>query len=645
MENILRKILVGLTAARVAVLFIFHLIVFASCYILAWLVRFEFDIPDAFLPHLESSLPWVIGVQLLVGIVFGFYRGWWRYVGISDVLRLVAGTTVSLGILLAIWYVQPVFDVLVPLQGVSRAALLIHWSLTLLSLFGARVFVRVSRDRSSVPAERRNVLIVGAGDAGEALAREIQHRPNLGVRIVGFVDDQTAKWNSNIRGIKVYGPIKNIERIAERTGAEEVFLAIPNASGRRLREIIHHIADAKLKFKTVPGMEQLVSGRASLAELRALNVEDLIRRTEIFLPGDPVRELFQGRRVLVTGAGGTIGTELSKQIAQLNPKSLTMLDRSELALYELGLSMNGLSEPSRPGFEYVLLDIRDTASLEILLRETQPEIVIHAAAHKHVPLGEANPVEYVRNNTLATRRFAELCEAQGVERFIFISSDKAINPTNVMGASKRAGEILLSDYQNQARMTISSVRFGNVLGSSGSAIPLFLRQIAEGGPVTVTHPDATRYFLRLSEAISLVLQAATFGENGSVLMLDMGDPIRIADVARDLIHLSGRSSEEIQIVFTGLRPGEKIVEEVRLQGETFELTPHPQIVITKAPQPPAHLIANAIAELNSLDYLSAPSVLSLLRQLIPEYDCGNPPREVSRPMTAVVALPDQTVLI
>lgn len=645
MENILRKILVGLTAARVAVLFFFHLIVFASCYILAWLVRFEFDIPDEYLPHVESSLPWVVGVQLAVGVLFGFYRGWWRYVGITDVLRLVAGTTVSLGILLAVWYAQPIFNTTAPLHGVSRAALLIHWSLTLLALFGARIFVRVSRDRSSVPAERRNVLIVGAGDAGEALAREIQHRPNLGVRIVGFVDDQTAKWNSHIRGIRVYGPIKNIERIAKKTGAEEVFLAIPNASGRRLREIIHHIADAKLRFKTVPGTEQLVNGRASFAELRPLNVEDLIRRTEISLPGDPVRQLFHGRRVLVTGAGGTIGTELSKQIAQLEPKCLTMVDRSELALYELGLVTSGISEPPRAGFEHVLLDIRDRESFEALLRERRPEIIIHAAAHKHVPLGEANPVEYVRNNSLATRQLAELCESYGVERFIFISSDKAINPTNVMGASKRAAEIFLSDYQRQARMMISSVRFGNVIGSSGSAIPLFLRQIADGGPVTVTHPDATRYFLRLSEAISLVLQAATFGENGSVLMLDMGDPIKIADVARDLIHLSGRSAEEIQIVFTGLRAGEKVAEELRLHGETFESTPHPQIVITKAPQPPPHVVANALAQLNSLDYLSAPRVLSILRQLIPESDRESPSAPASPMMPAIAALPDRTVLI
>lgn len=645
MENILRKILVGITAARVAVLFTFHLVVFASCYILAWLIRFEFDIPDEFLPHLESSLPFVIGVQLIVGIAFGFYRGWWRYVGMSDVLRLVAGTTVSLVVLVSVWYTQPVLDVWVPLQGVSRAALLIHWSLTLLALFGARVFVRVSRDRSSVPAERRNVLIVGAGDAGEALARELQHRPNLGVRIVGFVDDQTAKWNSQIRGVKVFGPIKSIARIAERTGADEVFLAIPNASGRRLREIIHHIAEAKLKFKTVPGMEQLVSGGASLAELRALNVEDLIRRTEIFLPGDPVRNLFSGRRVLVTGAGGTIGTELSRQIARLEPKSLIMLDRSELALYELGLSMSRSPEPSKTEFEHILLDIRDTISLEALLREKPPEIVIHAAAHKHVPLGEANPVEYVRNNALATRQLAELCASHGVERFIFISSDKAINPTSVMGASKRAAEIFLSDYQRQSTMILSSVRFGNVIGSSGSAIPLFLRQIADGGPVTVTHPDATRYFLRLSEAISLVLQAATFGENGSVLMLDMGDPIRIADVARDLIHLSGRNSDEIQIIFTGLRPGEKIAEEVRLQGETIELTPHPQIVITRAPQPPAHVVSTAIAQLRSLDYLSDSRVVSILRQLIPEYDCETAPNQVRQMVSAVAGLPDQTVLI
>ncbi|HUO84451.1 MAG TPA: polysaccharide biosynthesis protein, partial [Thermoanaerobaculia bacterium] len=347
---------------------------------------------------------------------------------------------------------------------------------------------------------------------------------------------------------------------------------------------------ADLTFKTIPGIDHLVTGRVHVTQLRPVNIEDLIRREKIDLPGDRVRQLFKGRRVLVTGAGGTIGAELASQILDFEPETLHLVERSEYALYQVDKRIHTERGWLAPLVRRHLLDIRDADSMRNLLGSTRPQIVLHAAAHKHVPLGEENAAEYARNNTFATRRLAELCEERGVERFVFISTDKAINPTSVMGASKRAAEILLMDLAGTSRMKVTAVRFGNVLGSSGSVVPLFMEQIEAGGPVTVTHPDVTRYFLRTSEAISLVLQAAALGDrnHGCIMMLDMGEPIRIADLAHHLIELSGR--DDVEIAFTGLRPGEKLFEEIRLDGESAEPTAHPQIVITKNSSPDQQVV-------------------------------------------------------
>ncbi|HXG58485.1 MAG TPA: nucleoside-diphosphate sugar epimerase/dehydratase [Thermoanaerobaculia bacterium] len=595
--SIFEKLLVRLPAARVAALFVFHAVVFSAGYVFAWLLRFEFDLPAEYTSLLKTTLPAVVSVQLLVGVFFGFYRGWWRYVGMADVIRLVFGLTTSLVVLVILWYAGTMFGMPERYIRGSRVVLLIDWAFVLLALFGVRVMIRVGRDRfrpMEVPATVKKVLLIGAGDAGETLAREIEHRPQLGMKVVGFVDDQRAKWGSHIRGIRVYGPIADIPRLADELQADEALIAIPSASGKRIREIIRYLAQADLQFKTIPGIDHLVSGKVHVSQLRPVNVEDLLRRERIQLPGDPVRELFKGKRVLVTGAGGTIGSELASQILQFEPERLALVERSEFALYEVKKRLAREVPWAAAGISGSLIDICDTSIIDALLAREKPQIVLHAAAHKHVPLGEENPGEYLRNNTLATRTLAELSTRHGVERFVFISTDKAINPTSVMGATKRAAEILLLDHARNSRMSVTIVRFGNVIGSSGSVIPLFMEQIAAGGPVTVTHPDVTRYFIRTSEAISLVLQAATLGNGGHVFMLDMGEPIKIVDLARDLIRLSNHTEDEIPVTFTGLRPGEKLFEEIRLEGEEIHPTIHPQIVITEAPQPDPAEIARAL---------------------------------------------------
>ena len=642
-STVFETFLLHVAAARVAILFAFHVLVFAACYSFAYLVRFEFAIPQEFNATFKWSLPVVVGVQLLIGIIFGFYRGWWRYVGMGDVIRLVFGLTSALSILLGLWYVGPIFGIDKQFTNSPRGVLLIDWAFSLLSLFGTRVLIRVGRDRfrSAEPSveEKKRVLIIGAGDAGEALAREIEHRPQLGMKVAGFVDDQRAKWGSHIRGIKVVGPIGDIAQIADDLDADEALLAIPSASGKRMREIIHHVSAADLRFKTIPGIDQLVSGKVQVSQLRPVNVEDLLRRARIDLPGDPVRELFRGKRVLITGAGGTIGSELASQVLQFEPESLALVERSEYALYEVRKRLAREAAWVPATITSNLVDICDGEIVDALLARHKPHIVIHSAAHKHVPLGEENPAEYLRNNALSTRELAELCIKHGVRRFVFISTDKAINPTSVMGASKRAAEILLLDAIRGTPMKMTVVRFGNVIGSSGSVIPLFMEQIAAGGPITVTHPAVTRYFIRTSEAISLVLQAATLGDGGRVFMLDMGEPVKIVDLARDLVRLSHHAEEEIPIIFTGLRPGEKLFEEIRLEGESVHPTVHPQIVITEAPQPDSGKVGLWLSRAATVLNDDAEATRRFMRELVTEYQMTSAaPAVTAVPLNATPAL-------
>ena len=624
-----------------AVLFAFHAIVFAACYAFAWLVRFEFaDPPKVLASTFSNSFFVVVGLQLIAGALFGFYRGWWRYVGLADVVRLVVGLTVILALTMSAWYVGPLLGIPAEYVKTPRGVLLVDWAFSLLTLFGARAAIRLGQDRfrsDRTQASETKVLIVGAGDAGETLAREIEHRPQLGMKVVGFVDDQRAKWGSHIRGINVYGPISNIGQIADSRDASEALIAIPSASGKRIREIIHHLHGADLQFKTIPGIDHIVSGKVHVTQLRPVNVEDLLRRKRVDLPGDPVRALFKGKRVLVTGAGGTIGSELSLQIAQLEPERLVLLERSEYALYEVRKRLAQGAGWVSSSVTSSLVDICDYDLVESMLDRERPQIVVHAAAHKHVPIGEENPAEYLRNNCLATHRLAQMCAAAGVERFVFVSTDKAINPSSVMGATKRAAEIALLDVTRDCRMKATVVRFGNVIGSSGSVIPLFMEQIAAGGPVTVTHPDVTRYFIRTSEAISLVLQAATLGDAGNVFMLDMGEPIKIVDLARDLIRLSSHTEEEIPIVFTGMRPGEKLFEEIHLQGESIRPTVHPQIVITETPQPDRRRVGTWLATAKSIS--SPEHARRALCELVPEYDCAALRDDVAVPVIPMRELP------
>jgi FlaA1/EpsC-like NDP-sugar epimerase len=628
------QFVVRLARARVILLFTLHVFVFTACFLLANLVRFEFSLPTGYRATLLATLPVVVGVQLLFGFFFRFYQGWWRYVGINDVIRLVFGVSAASMALGAIWYVGGRMHLGLAFAASSRGALVVDWAFALLTLFGARVLVRIGRDRFrsgvDIPETKKRVLIIGAGDAGETLAREIEHRPHLGLTAVGFVDDQRAKWGSHIRGIAIAGPISSIARIAEQKQAQEVLIAIPNAGGRRMREIVHQLAAAGLPFRTIPGLDQLATGSAQVANLRPVNADDLIRREEIVISDSSVRDLFRGRRVVVTGAGGSIGSELVMQVLKYEPAELHLFERSELALYHCCLRVHR-ETPDLSAL--VVPHLVDCADADKLVTKIRPAIVVHAAAHKHVPLGEQNPAEYVRNNCVVARSFAEVCAAADVEHFVFISTDKAINPINAMGASKRAAEIALLELGATSNLRVMVVRFGNVIGSSGSVVPLFLDQIAAGGPVTVTHPDVTRYFLRSSEAISLILQAVAIGRPGGIYMLDMGEPMRIADLARDLIHLSNRSLDEIPIVYTGLRPGEKLEETIRGDSETVIPTQHPHVRMMKVPQPAPATVAAWYRRVKAAAGVESPALGAIIKELIPEYGAATPdtPRSLPPP--------------
>ena len=612
-------VLQRMARARVVVLFAFHTIVFAACYVLAEVVGNDLA-PIALTRAFWAAMGTVVVIQLSVGVLFRFYAGWWRYVSIADALRMAGGLTTALAVTAALRRGLPAAGIAWPLNGTNSGALVVDWAFCLIALVGVRVGVRLAKDQLGVTASDladTRVLIVGAGDAGETLAREIAQRP-LGIRAVAFVDDQRAKWNSEIRGLKVRGPIADIARIARQTRATEALIALPAASGKNMRDITQLLDSAHLKFRTIPGLDQLVRG-THVTKLRPVNIEDLLRRQAIALPGEALTQLVKGARVVVTGAGGTIGGELARQILELQPASLDLVDHSEFALYEITRALAKCDAGAcrvRPR----VMDVRNDRAMRHLLSEASPRFLLHAAAYKHVPLGERNAAEYVTNDCVATRRLAEICDDQGVERFVFISTDKAINPSSVMGASKRAAEIALLDLSRRSTTRVSIVRFGNVIGSSGSVVPLFMEQIAAGGPVTVTHPRATRYFIRTSEAVALVLRAMALGDQGCVYMLDMGEPVRIADLARDLIRLSHQQPGDIEIVFTGLRPGEKVAEEIQVLGEAVRPTIHPQIVVTEPPQPSPPLVASWLERAGRLTSAIPPmAVVSLLGELVPEF--------------------------
>jgi FlaA1/EpsC-like NDP-sugar epimerase len=467
----------------------------------------------------------------------------------------------------------------------------------------------------------QNVAIVGAGDVGTSLILELNHRPGLGLKPVVFLDDDSAKWNSYLHGVPVAGPPESLNKWTRKFNLSKVIIAMPSAPAKRLALVASLAQQNKLTCVTVPAIDQLTSGQLSVTQLRPVSIEDLLGREPVSLENETIRQTFENRVVMVTGAGGSIGSELCRQIAACNPQRLLLAERCEVQLFQIEQEM------IRRGFGSIIVplvaDILDHVRMRTIFETHRPVVIVHAAAHKHVPLMEYQPCEAVMNNSVGSARLAELAVAFGVERFLMISSDKAVNPTSVMGASKRLAEIYLQALfaRRPWGTKFICVRFGNVLGSSGSVVPTFSRQIAAGGPVTVTHADMVRYFMTIPEAVGLVLQSCAQGDGGEIFVLDMGEPVKIAALARQMIELSGLKPDvDIDIEYVGLRPGEKLFEELKCQGENFLPTRHPRIMSFIHQPEPLALVQSALASLEEEMYsLQAVEVKNRILLLVPEY--------------------------
>ncbi|MGB9801051.1 MAG: polysaccharide biosynthesis protein [Thermanaerothrix sp.] len=538
------------------------------------------ELGPQFFDYLPSAL-WMIGLAFIIKPVvyylFGLYQRIWIYASVEELKLIVAAVTAA-SVLLAGGMVVALS--LGAFVGLPRSVLVIDWLLSLILVGGLRFSFRLMAESRGPAAilvtQPRRVLIVGAGDAGALVVREMQKNPQLNLQPIGFLDDNPAKQKQQIHGVPVIGTLSDLAQVLERQNVDEVVIAIPSAPGRVVR-VIADIARLKgVPFRTMPGIYELLGGKVSVSRLREVDISDLLRREPLQVNEGIVGEALSGRVVLVTGAGGSIGRELCRQIARWGPKLLILLGHGENSIFETLLELRE-SFPTL-NLQPIIADVRDRPRLEVVFNDFRPEVVFHTAAHKHVPLMELNVEEAITNNVLGTLNLVEVSLTYLVERFVFISTDKAIRPVNVYGATKRLAEMIVLNAAQRSGGRYSVVRFGNVLGSRGSVVPIFKRQIAQGGPITITHPDMKRYFMTIPEAAHLVLQVAGMGRGGDTYLLNMGQQIRILDLAEDLIRLSGlEPGRDIEIVFTGIRPGEKLSEDLWDEGVSLRVTDHPDI--------------------------------------------------------------------
>ena len=536
-------------------------LVIAANYLAFWL-RFDGNIPDLYWAYFVGMLPWLVFIRLAIFMPFRLFQGLWRYTGLWDLLNILAATCAS-----SLVFVGVVRFGL-GIRAYPRSVYVIDALVLVFGLTAVRLVRRVVRDLRWQTRGSR-VLIVGAGDAGELIVRDMKNNPFYQYQPIGFVDDNPAKVGRRIHGVPVLGTRVDLEQIIATHGPDEVVIAMPTAKASVLREVVRSLEHHKLPIKMLPNLSDVLKGRVAVNQIRTLSAEDLLARSPVALPTEQVLALIAGKRVLVTGAGGSIGSELCRQVASFGPARLVMLDQYENGLFAVDgeIRQRWRSVP----LDVVVASVSDAERMDAVMQRFAPEIIFHAAAHKHVPLMEANRCEAVKNNVRGTRIVAEAADLHKVERFVLISTDKAANPMSVMGATKRVAERLIQYMARRSETSFVAVRFGNVLNSNGSVVPLFMDQIKRGGPVTVTHPDIRRFFMLIPEAVQLVLHAATLGESGAIYMLEMGEQVNIADMARNLIRLSGFiPDEEIQVVFTGLRPGEKLFEELVGSDETAE---------------------------------------------------------------------------
>jgi len=620
-----------------------HLVLFGVSFWGAYCLRLDFKIwpfvTDAAETSVEFTRYWgslrqlillVVVIKLVVFWYFRMYSSWGRYVGVQDLIETFKASHVSTAIAVLTvlgysWYTRTQTGDMPDIPG---AVFITDWAGTIALVGGVRFGIRIYREgmRPIAAGGLANVLIVGAGDAGEAVLREMQRLPVERYRVVGFVDDNPHARGARIHGVLVLGDTSQIGRVCERHEVEELIIALPNPTRQLLRRIIEFCKGSKLIFRIVPGVADLIEGRADLTHLREVDINDLLGREEVQLDMESIGHMLTDKVVLISGAGGSIGSEMCRQVLRFKPHLVVLLEQAENALFFIERELR-VSFPDTD-IRAVVCDVYDTERLRGVFELYKPDVVFHAAAHKHVPLMEQNACEAIKNNIFGTKNVADMCCEYNAESMVMISTDKAVNPTSVMGCTKRIAEMYcqwLNTSGHSQGTRFVTVRFGNVLGSNGSVVPIFRRQIAQGGPVTVTHPEMRRYFMTIPEASQLVIQAGAMGKGGEIFVLDMGEPVKIVDLARDMITLSGyRPDMDIEIDFTGIRPGEKLFEELRISGEGILPTHHEKISIWEVRPSTDEQIATAMAALDTLRSAGErEGIIRALRDIVPEFQSDN----------------------
>ncbi len=591
-----------------------------------------------FMPQAWLMVAVALVVKPAAYYFFGLYRRYWVYASVRE-LRLIAVATAAAQVVVALLLMLAILTSVLP-PTFPRSVIFIDWLFSLFSVGGLRLTVRLIAESGQLSQKSdgrggvRRAVVVGAGDAGVLVVREMQRNPQLHMQPVAFVDDDPEKLRKDIHGVRVVGKLKDLPSVIDRSRAREVVIAIPSAPGDVVRLVTQICRGKGIPFRTMPGIYELIGGQVNVSRLREVEISDLLRRQPARIDDEAVGRTLSGKRVLVTGAGGSIGLELCRQVARWGPSQLILLGHGENSIFEALLEL-GENFPELPMLP-VIADVRDRGRIGSIFAELEPQVVFHAAAHKHVPLMELNVTEAVTNNVLGTRSVVDAALAAGTERLVLISTDKAVQPSSVMGATKALAEMIVRDAALRSGLPYVSVRFGNVLGSRGSIVPLFKRQISRGGPVTITHPDMKRYFMTIPEAVHLVLQAAGLGEGsdrGEVYVLRMGEQVRIVDLAEDLIRLSGlEPGKDIEIQFTGVRPGEKLEEALWDEGMQYETTSHPDVVrVAEAQALSGRELNETLAELERHVESGAPkSLVDLLASRVPGSQLGKvPPPEIT----------------
>lgn len=594
------------------VVFLHDLMVVAVAWFGAYWLRFNLEtIPSVYLERAWNWFPLVVLLQGAVLYYFGLYRGHWRFASMPDFIRIIKAVAAGTFAMLVVMFLAT------RLESEPRSVFPLYAVLLVGFLGLPRLLYRWHKDRRLFLSEAKRVLIVGAGRAGDMLARDLLRDPGRALLPVGFVDDKQRRTGMEIQGIRVLGNCEQIPALVEEHEIDLVLIAIPSADSRQMQRIVSICEQTRVPFRTLPRLQDMVAGRVSVDALRDVSIDDLLGREAVTLDWNGIRRELYGKRVLVTGGGGSIGSELCRQIARLDPDSLVLLEQSEFNLFEIERELR--KAHPRLALEVCLGDVTDAMLVDQVMARYRPQVVFHAAAYKHVPMLEHQVRQAARNNVLGTRTLALAADRHGVEAFVMISTDKAVNPANVMGASKRIAEIFCQNLDRRSETRYITVRFGNVLGSAGSVVPLFREQLRAGGPLTVTHPEMIRYFMTIPEACQLILQAGAMGKGGEIFVLDMGEPVKITYLAEQMIRLAGREpGKDIEIVYTGLRPGEKLFEELFHEKE-LSGTAHQKILLAQARPVDWDYLQQRMQRLDeACQVYDEPAIMALIRELVPE---------------------------